>query len=50
MWTREEGGEDTTETMGQRAAAKRTDSNDTRVPKATKAQASAAAKNHGRFK
>ena len=50
MWTREEGDEDTRETMGQRGAAKRADSNDTRVLKATKAQASAAAKKHGRFK
>ena len=50
MWTREEGDEDTRETMGQRGAAKRADSNDNRVPKATKAQASAAAKKHGRFK
>ena len=50
MWTREEGNEDTKETMGQRGAAKRADSNDTRVPEATRAQASAAAKKHGRFK
>ena len=39
MWTREEGDEDTKETMGQRGAAKRADSNDTRVPQATEAQA-----------
>ena len=50
MWTREEGDEDTKETMGQRGAAKRADSNDTRVPEATRAQASAAAKKHGRSK
>jgi hypothetical protein len=30
VWTREEGDEDTKETMGQRGAAKRADSNDTR--------------------
>ena len=50
MWISEEGGEDRMETMGQKGAAKRADSNDTRVLKATKAQASAAAKKHGRFK
>ena len=36
MWISEEGGEDTMETMGQKGAAKRADSNDTRVPEATR--------------